>query len=151
MKKVLVFAIAALIANFSFGQKMDESAVPANVKSKMTTSFPNAKSVKWSKEDNNYEAEFMLNKQETSCVISATAELLETETEMSVSDLPANIKTIIQTDYPGSKINEAAKIESKGVITYEAEVKIGEDSYDMIYDNSGKFISKTKLSEEDKD
>ena len=117
----------------------------------MVASFPDAKSVKWSKEDNNFEAEFTLNKQEMSCVISATAELLETETEMAVKDLPANIKSNIETTYPGSKINEAAKIEKKGIITYEAEAKIGADSYDLIYDKDGIFISKTKNSEADED
>jgi hypothetical protein len=151
MKNLILFIFATLMAACSFGQKLSESDVPANVKAKMNASFPEVKSVKWSKEDNNYEAEFISGKKEMSCVINPAAELLETETEISAAELPAVIKAKIEEQFPGCKINEAAKMESKGVITYEAETKIQKESFDLIYKEDGTFVSKTKITEEEKD
>ncbi len=148
MKKLFVLMVVMLMTISSYAQKVKESDVPANVKAKVTATFPEAKSIKWSKENGGYEAEFMLNKVETSCVISTNAELLETETEIAVNDLPIAIKQAIEKTIPGCKINEASKIVKKDVVTYEAEVKVGKENYDLIYTGEGQLISKTKIEPE---
>jgi hypothetical protein len=61
--------------------------------------------------------------------------------EIKIDELPANAKAYVAKHYAGQKIKEAAKItDSKGVVTYEAEVK----GKDLIFDNTGKFLKEVK-------
>ncbi len=145
MKNVILISIALVLGFSACGQKLKKDDVPAVITAKFKTLYPKVEDVKWSKEDANYEAEFDLNKVETSVVFDASGNALETESEISVNDLPAAAKTYISTNVPNEKIKEASKItNSKGVVTFEAEVK----GVDYIFDKDGKFINK---SEEEKD
>lgn len=145
MKNLILVSIALMIGFTACGQKTKvEVAVPDVVKAKFKSLYPNVETVKWGKEDKNYEAEFDINKVETSASFDEKGTLLETETEISPNDLPAVIKTYIEKNVPGEKIKEASKItDAKGAITYEAQVK----GMDYIFDKDGNFIKKV----EDKD
>lgn len=52
-------------------------------------------------------------------------------------------------DYEGYKIEEAARIESGGVFTYEAEVEKEEQTFDLIFDAQGKLLKKVVLEEDE--
>lgn len=123
--------------------------IPAVVKSKFASEFPNVKKVKWEKEKGNYEAEFDLNKVETSVLYDASGNKLETETEIAVSSLPKSAADYISKNFADKKIREASKIvDAKNTVTYEAEVKgVG----DVIFDANGNFLKKEVEQDEDKD
>jgi hypothetical protein len=148
MKKLFVLLSVVMITVAGYAQKLKESDVPDNVKAKQNATFPDAKSVKWSKENAAYEAEFKLNKIEISCLIDGNAELLETETEIAASELPEPVKTAIEKIYAGCKINEASKIVKQDMVSYEAEVKIEKDKYDLLFTPEGILIGKTKIEPE---
>ena len=146
MKNVFLVSIALMLCFSACGQKLKNQDVPAAVTAKFKTLYPSVEKVKWGKEDANYEAEFDLNKVETSVVFDASGNALETETEISVTDLPATVNTYISTNVPGEKIKEASKIiDSKGVVTYEAEVK----GVDYVFDKDGVFIKKIEEKNND--
>lgn len=151
MKK-LIAAIALVISvNNMSAQKMKEADVPKAVLTSFQENFKGAKVEKWEKEEGNFEAEFDLNKTETSALFSAEGKLLETETEIALSALPAAIKDYISKNYAGFKIEEAAKIvDNKGITTYEAEVEKGKEEFDLIFDDKGGFLKK-EVENEDKD
>ena len=122
-----------------------EVVVPATVKAKFASLYPKVTEVKWGFEDKNYEAEFDVNKVETSATFNAAGNLLETETEIAVSELPKPVLAYFTKTVMGETIKEAAKItDAKGVVTYEAEVK----GVDYLFDKDGNFIKKEA---EDKD
>jgi phosphopantothenoylcysteine synthetase/decarboxylase len=143
-KSILLSAAFALFATFSFAG----DDVPAAVKSKFASLYPNVKKAKWDKEAANYEAEFEVNEVETSVLFDATGNLLETETEIAVTALPKAVSDYVTKNYATEKIKEASKIvDSKGTVTYEAEVKSG----DLIFDAQGNFIKKEVDQNNDKD
>jgi len=140
MKNTLTLALAMIFFSAANAQKLAENNVPDLVKSSFKKQFPNVKKVVWEKEKANYEAEFELNETEQSAVFNEKGGLIETEVEIEINQLPANINTYIQKNYVGQKIKEAAKIiDANGKVSYEAEIK----GMDLIFDEQGLF---TKVS-----
>lgn len=148
MKTILFTAAFAFLFMNVNAQKMKATEVPAAVTAKFATLYPNVKDAEWEKEGANYEAEFDVNKTETSCSFDASGNLLQTETEISVSELPQAVKDYFTKNAPGKKIKEASKmVDPSGTISYEAEV----DETDYIFDASGNFVSKEVEVENDRD
>jgi len=147
MKKVIVLSVFCLgLSNLS-AQKIKEAEVPAVVKEGFKKSFPNLNAEEWEKEGLNFEAEFDQNKIETSALFDTTGNLLETEVEIAVKELPKNVIDYFSKNMPGKKIKEASKItDSKGSISYEAEV----NKEDYIFDSTGNFVKK-EVEKEAKD
>lgn len=147
MKKLILAAILLGIFSVSaFAFSGDDA--PAAVKASFAKLYPNVTKVKWGKEDANYEAEFDVNKVETSCLFDASGNLLETETEIDISALPKGVSDYVSKNYAGEKIKEASKIvDSENTTTYEAEVKAG----DLIFDANGTFMKKVVEQKDDDD
>lgn len=141
MKKLILMTVAAMITSLTFAQKTQDKNVPAIIKSAFQKQYPDAKEVKWEKENGNYEAEFEVGETDYSVLIDASGNIIETEIEISNDALPANAKEYISKNYAGQKIKEAAKItDAKGTVTYEAEIK----GKDLIFDSNGVFIREVK-------
>ncbi len=116
--------------------------VPQVVKAAIIRDFANAEKPKWEKEGDYYEAEFELNEVETSALYDANGNLLETETEVAKSTLPAGCLAYIKTNYPKHKISETCKItDNKKTVKYEVEIKGAGKKMDIIFDDKGNFIS----------
>ena len=141
MKKSAILLGAMFAVSFANAQKVSDKEVPTVVKNTLQKSYPSAKEIKWEKEKANYEAGFEVSEKEYSLLIDASGKILETEMEIKMEELPANAKAFISKNYAGQKIKETAKItDSKGVVTYEAEVK----GKDLIFDKNGNFIKEVK-------
>ncbi len=154
MKNLMLLFFALAIAGCTNAQKVSENDLPQAVKTSFQKQFPSAQKVAWGKEENDYEAEFKNNSEETSAVFDAAGTLKETEVEMEVSNLPVSISDYCTKNFPGYKISEAAKItNSSGVVTYEAELSKGKDKFDAVFDAQGGFVKKVVEQEdaEDKD
>ena len=138
MKKyILTSAVFALLAVFAFAG----DDVPAVVKTKFASLHPDIKKPKWEKEGANFEAEFEQNEVEMSLLFDASGNVLETETEIKVSELPKGVTDYCSKNFAGKKIKEASKIvDSKGTVTYEAEI----GGADQIFDANGNFIKSQK-------
>ena len=141
MKKLILVTVAAMITSLPFAQKTQDKNVPVAVKTSFLKQYPDAKEVKWEKENGNYEAEFEVGETDYSVLIDASGNIIETEIEISVDALPANAKEYVSKNHAGQKIKEAAKItDAKGTVTYEAEIK----GTDLIFDSNGVFIKEVK-------
>jgi hypothetical protein len=149
MKTFSVTLLACIIGFYASAQKLEESKVPSSVLKAFKAKYASVKSVKWEKEGADYEASFELNKVETSTLFDISGNLLEVESEIKKADLPKAIAAALAKDYVGYEIEETAKIESKGVITYEAEVEKGEKSIDLIFDLNGQLLKKIEKEEKD--
>lgn len=151
MKIILVLFVAALIATTGCGQKLSDDKIPEAVKTAMKTMYPDVKTTKWEMEDGMYEAEFDQNKTEISVLFKADGSLYQTEAEINVTDLPAEVNLYLTKKLPGEKIKEASKIIfADGTINYEAEA----GGKDYLFDAQGNFIgieSDDADTEDDKD
>jgi len=149
----IILLMASLIAcgntkkedsNATTDKKKDKE-IPSVVMEKFAALYPSVTNEKWDEEDANFEAEFEVDKVETSVVFNASGTLLETETALEPSELPDAAKKYCSDNMSGKKIKEAAKIvDASNVITYEAEV----DGADYIFDADGKFIKKVVENDE---
>jgi hypothetical protein len=149
MKRSILLLAIGFIAIGANAQKLKESDVPPTIKNAFAKLYPSAKVEKWEKEQNNYEAEFHDVKTEISVLLGPNGQLLETEKEIAVSELPKAVSDYAAKNVAGKKIKEASKItDAKGTVTYEAEI----NEADYIFDAKGNFIKKeTEAPDGDKD
>ena len=133
--------VAVMITSLTFAQKLQENNVPAPVRTAFLEKFPQVKVEKWEKEEGNYEVEFELNDSEQSVLFDAEGNVLETEVEIDLNQLPKNVLEYVNTRYKGMKVKEASKIiDANGVITFEAEIK----GADLLFDSNGTFIKEVQ-------
>lgn len=137
--KTLLLLSAGLLAAPAPAQHLPATRVPAAAKATFKAKFPAAKSPTWEREGTAYEAGFRLNGKAMSAVITAAGMLRETETSITVSELPAAVRATLAHDYRAYKINEAASIlKADGRTVYEAEVAKGSKKQDVLFTAEGK-------------
>lgn len=153
MKTILVMAVVVLTSATACAQKVKESELPAGVKEAFAKKYPGAKA-EWEKEGADYEAEFDLNKVESSAVFDGAGTFKELEQEIKVAELPKGVADYCTKHFAGYKIEEAARItDAGGKVSYEAEMKKGKEHFDAMFDDKGSFLKKSEPSskEEEKD
>jgi hypothetical protein len=150
MKKLLMlFVCLALVIGVSAINQKDEK-IPAAAKAGFAAKFPSAQKAKWSIEKpGEFEVEYVLNGVESSALVDAKGNLLETEAEVKESELPATVKATIAKDFAGYKIDEIEKAtDAKGVTSYEMEATKGKEKLEISFDSTGKLLAKEPLKEE---
>jgi hypothetical protein len=143
MKRLaLPVLIIALAASSVFSQaRPKQAAPPAAAKTAFEKAFPGASKIKWGKEKEEYEVNFVQNGKEMAAVYDAGGHLKETEVDIKQSELPAPVLDYIKQHYKGASVKEAAKITKPGgEVNYEAEV----NKKDIIFDAAGKFLREEK-------
>ena len=78
----------------------------------------------------------------------------ETEHEIKQNAIPATIKTVLDTQFSGYKIEESEISETKEGFLYEFELEKGEQMMEVAIDKNGKVVKKEMMNEnkkEDKD
>lgn len=150
-KHLMLLALLTLAAFSAQAQKITEKQVPAAAVATLNKTHPTAKAVKWEKEGTNYEASFGQGTSEMSVVFAAAGTLLETETEVTVAQLPAAVRAQLKSQYAGYKVTEAAKIvaAATGIITYEAEVSKAGKEMDVLFSADGAQLSKELSNKEE--
>lgn len=152
MKKIAILVASVLIVSCADAQKLKESEVPAKVKEAFAKKYPRAKVEDWEKEGADYEAEFELNKIESSVVIDAAGNFKETEQEIKSSELPKGVADYCAKNFADYKLDEAARItDASGKVTFEAEMKKGKEHFDAIFDDKGNFIKKSTPASKEED
>jgi len=159
MKKIfLLILITGIHLNVS-AQNVKEKPFPEGkvvapeiVRNAFAAKYPTVKKAKWSLEKaGEYEVEFKMNKTEVSALFDEKGTLLEVETEIGEAALSQAVKATLAKDFIGYKIGEIDKVEAKGVITYEMEVKKNKVAFEAVFENNGKLISKADENEKGKD
>lgn len=142
MKKVaIVLATVLTIAVQVHAQEIEGRDVPVNAKNSFVKKY-SGKNARWEKEGDKYEATFKKGGKEISILIDAEGNIVETETEISKKDLPPAILATLMKDYTGYEIEEAAQIDANAATTYEVEVEVGEETFDLIFNTKGKLLKK---------
>lgn len=141
MKKLIFSGLFATALFITVAVKA-QSNIPAAVKAAVAKAYPTVKNIHWDKENANYEAGFKSEGKDMSILLDSKGSILETETSISKSELPAGVHSYLKSKFgEGYKINDAAIIvKANGTKVYEAEVK----GMDYIFDMNGKFIKSEK-------
>ncbi len=152
--KAKYFLIASLLVSFTaFAQQVN---VPKSTKDSFSKLYPKATEIKWDKENQGYEASFKLDGKDMSVILDKDGKVLETETAIEISQLPKGVEKYVMDNYKGFKITGAAKIiNSKGEVTFEAEISKDKVKKDLLFDANGKpekkDLTNEKENEEDED
>jgi hypothetical protein len=149
MKTFITLFSALLLLSFSvFGQTAKQA--PEKVKSAFSQKFPSATKVEWGKEgDKEWEAEFKLNGIEYSANFDNEGKWLETEYEISLKEIPAAVKTTLDKESAGYKIEESVATETFKVKAYEFVIEKGKDKMELVIDQTGKLVKKEVVKEEE--
>lgn len=150
MKTLLVVLGLSLTMCQAEAQKVKSKDVPAEVKNTLQKSYA-VTDADWDNEDGSFEANFELKGKEMSVLIDAKGNILEAETEIAKNDLPAAVLTSLESNYKDFKIEETARIEANGEVTYEVEVEKKEQTFDLLFDARGKLLKKLAKEGEAKD
>jgi uncharacterized membrane protein YkoI len=140
MKKILsmIFILPAFCAVSA--QKTGVEKIPAATMEAFMQKFPGVAG-KWEKEYDNYEVNFRKDGKSMSAVIDGKGTILETETDIAVTLLPAGVKSYIKAHYKKAAIKEAAQIvKANGEIIYEVDV----NKNDVLFDADGRLIKGKK-------
>lgn len=148
MKNLLVLLVLASTIGFTAcGQKYN---VPAKVKSSFTQKFPEAKRVKWDKEnDNEWEAEFKMKGKEYSANFDNNGNWKETEYEIKKTEIPDAVQISIAENFKDYKIKEAEISETTKGKFYEFELKKGEAEFEVAFSPKGELVKKEEKKEDD--
>jgi len=139
MKNIL-FIGQLLFASISMQAQLK---VPVVITSAFSKQFPDAMNMKWGKENaKEYEVEFQSKNIKMSANYDLQGNWRETETEITIKDLPEAVVQSIHTKYPGSVISGADKIEKPGgKIIYEADIKTNGKKKEVELFEDGKFLT----------
>jgi Putative beta-lactamase-inhibitor-like, PepSY-like len=149
MKNIFILLV---VFSISLVPAFSQKNAPDNVKNEFAKKYPSAQSVKWASEEaNEWEAEFKINGTEMSASFDNKGVWLETETEISVKELPASVTNTIAKDFVGFKTGAVSTNETPKMKGYEVELTNGETSLEVIFDNSGKVIKNTEIKKEKED
>lgn len=164
MKTIITLFSALLFFSFSLSGQVaketkegkegketkEKKEAPANVKSAFSQKFPAATKVEWGKEgDNEWEAEFKLNGKEYSANFDNAGKWMETEYEISAKDIPAAVKTTLDKESAGFKIEESVVTETAALKAYEFVIVKGKDKMELVIDGNGKLVKKEAVKEEE--
>ncbi len=137
MSMLAILALSMFTVN---AQKLDVAKVPSAVKTSFEKKYPGV-AAKWEKENGNYEVNFKQEGTTMSVLIDPKGTIVETETDIKITELPVAVLSYIKEHYKGKTIKEGAKItKADGTVNYEAEVA----GTDVIFDANGKFIREAK-------
>jgi len=140
--------LSAMFMAISF-TACSQSRVPAVVKTAFSKKFPAAKKVDWDKEGKTrWEAEFELNEKDMSANFDLQGNWKETETDMEENALPANVDSVLNSQFSGYKIKEVAFSETPERSAYEIVIKKGESKLEVTIDKTGKILNTENGGEE---
>jgi len=128
----------------------EKNNAPAEVLTAFAEKFPDAKKIKWDKEnENEWEAEFKMSGKEFSANFSTDGNWKETEYEIKKSDIPAKVQQTLDSEFSEYKIEEAEISETSEGKVYEFELEKGESNIEVVMNTSGEVVKKEVMNDDE--
>jgi len=151
MKKLMLFSVTALMIGTS-AHAQHAKDLPTKVKTAFDQKFPTARHIKWGKENTTlWEAEFKMDAKAYSANFDTEGNWIETEYEISISEIPIAVTTTLEKAYKGNKIVESEISETANGKVYEFEIKNGNDKMKVAVNADGSLIQTENVKEKDND
>ncbi len=122
---------------------------PKSIQDAFTKKFTSAEKVKWEQEEENeWEAEFMMNGKEMSACFDNSGSWIETEASLSIDELPSLVVDSLHLKFEGFEIKEAVSLENMEFNGFEIIIASGEEEMEITITADGVITGK-KMAEED--
>ncbi len=139
MKSIILFFILTLSLNNFLLAK----SIPFIAKEHFKSTHPHAQKIKWSKEKDEFEVEFKENGKKMSCSYNQQGNIIETETEIKINDLPMQVQDAIHKAYPNYSIEDIEEVmKPNSKLQYEMELELGKDEFEVLVSLDGMTITK---------
>lgn len=146
---VIAFAIMHFCIIHADAQKINSSQVPSAVHNAFSKQFPKTKAESWESEDKNYEASFDVKGMDWSVKYTSEGVWLEIEQEIHAADIPSAVSNTILNSFAGYKRGEMYKVTEKdGSVTFEVVLQKDKERIEVVFDSSGKVLSKEDTQDE---
>ena len=99
--------IGVLIGLISFSSYAD---IPLAIRAAFKRKFPLAEKVKWESGIGQFAAEFKLEKKTLAALFDDTGNLIETEENIQVEELPIAVQESVKLKFPGKKLKDVKKV-----------------------------------------
>ena len=143
----LILALALCLPLASFARSPH---VPVSVMQKLNSLYPNAKMITW-KDNNGYEADFVVNNKIGVSMFNEKGELLYSRLTIAKADLPeAVVEELNWYTDKGFVISSTAQRWYKGRNFYEVEIKRDAEDYLLHYYKNGRRIAKINKTKQNK-
>jgi len=137
---MILMVLASTMAFTACGQK---SKVSAKVKTAFKEKFPNATKISWGKENaKEWEAEFKMNGKKYSANFDNNGNWKETEYRINKSDIPSAVKSTLDKDFIGYKIEVAEISETVSGKVYEFMIEKGNSDMEIAINSDGELVKK---------
>jgi len=152
MKKViLMLVMCAMFLAPVFAQKITTDKVPVLIYRAFKSKFQGASQESWSKESKSvYEVEFFNDRKKQSATFDTSGAWLETETEISLSQLPRVVNAAFNKQFGGFTVQETTSVETadRGTL-YELIINKGSEGYEVQFSAKGELLKKDAAKSED--
>ncbi len=135
--------IKIFIDNDGSDYNISASSVPQAVISAFQTKYPAAVRVKWEKEGELYEAEFLLKNERYDAYFKADGTWVYTEIELStqIGTLPQAIQNHINTNYAGWRIDDVELVQTPTSEYYKIELEKGSAEVTLLIKADGTIVA----------
>ncbi len=137
MKTTAIILFSAML----FAQCANAITPPEAVSKSFAKKFPTATNVSWGKENaKEFEAEFKLNGSPVSANFLTDGTWIETETGMTIADLPAKVAAAVKAKFPEWTITEADHLDTPKGNNFEVDLKMGLQKKEAQFTPDGTFV-----------
>ena len=149
MKKLMVLMV--LVSTMAFTACGQKEKVPAKVKTAFTQKFPDAKKIRWDRENaKEWEAEFKLNGKFRSANFDNEGNWKETEYKIKTAEIPAAVQQTLTKEFSGYEVEKTEVSETANGKFYEVKLEKDDTEMEIVFSTDGKVLKK-EVKSEDKD
>lgn len=123
MKNTIFMACLLSVSMIACSNSIPATEVPSIALNSFKSKFPKAMKVEWEKVDAHYEAEFELGNIEHAVQLTGDGKLIMQKKEIDVSNLPANINTLLKNNFSTYFTDEIEWVEKNGLAYYQVELE----------------------------
>jgi len=137
MKKLILLIAVLCMMSISYAQVLTLNDVPPAISKAFVKSHPKVTTVEWTKSENNFKANYVVDSTDRSATYNVAGKVTETEKQISVASLPTTVIAYVNTNFQDAYVKQASKItSSRGKVNYCVKIK----DVVLMFDSNGKNI-----------
>lgn len=141
MKTIKLFMLALFATGCIYAQDIEANQVPSVIINNFKKEFPKASDIEWERQGNQYSVEFEIGfYTDYEAWFNTSGDLIRYAEEISRTDLPQEIKDVINNQYQGYKIDDAIKFIENKIETYSVEIERDHEERNLLFSKNGKLI-----------